>query len=448
MKIPTLSICRAILGVLILCGSMEIAPLLAQTNNDWMRRQQQEQIRQQQRDQARNQAQEEARQQQRDHARDQARQQQRESDLRRQREEATQRQRQEDRQRQQAQPRPQRDQGRQQQTQQPQQQQQRALGTVQPGSNKPTGMVFSNGVARLARPLTAAEISRGFTGKVTPDGRALVKFQNRVFIVPASRIAGLSARLAMQKQHRAASLAATAQRTALNEQIRKIAVVSAPPPSNHTPHDAGNSPPARGGGGNGGNNGGGGNGDNDCANPPCTSFNEAAKRPGPVQVVASPVVQARIDAARVARLQDRNNERTAEKAGQQVVSIDFAHVIGADIRADGTPTGGHSLESGDVRVVPGTESMPDSTGVYQAKVEIRDRNNPSMWIEKRAKEHTMFPKSWSAERIKVELEGAWMSKELHPEKPGMWQGETPSGVKVEGFLTPRITAYPLYREGR
>src|SRR5437016_3412058 len=35
-------------------------------------------------------------------------------------------------------------------------------------------IVFSNGVAKRTRPLTAAEISRGYTGKMTGDGRALV----------------------------------------------------------------------------------------------------------------------------------------------------------------------------------------------------------------------------------------------------------------------------------
>lgn len=55
--------------------------------------------------------------------------------------------------------------------------------------NRPTDRVmFSNGVAKLTRPLTAAEMKRGYTGKQTEDGRALVKFQGRVFAVPASRL--------------------------------------------------------------------------------------------------------------------------------------------------------------------------------------------------------------------------------------------------------------------
>lgn len=49
-------------------------------------------------------------------------------------------------------------------------------------------MTFSNGVAKLTRPLTPAEIKRGYTGKLTADGRALVQFQGRVFAVPAARV--------------------------------------------------------------------------------------------------------------------------------------------------------------------------------------------------------------------------------------------------------------------
>lgn len=49
----------------------------------------------------------------------------------------------------------------------------------------------SGGIAKLTRPLTPAEAKKGFTGKVTADGRALVRFQGRVFAVPASTISGL-----------------------------------------------------------------------------------------------------------------------------------------------------------------------------------------------------------------------------------------------------------------
>lgn len=53
----------------------------------------------------------------------------------------------------------------------------------------PPGTTFtSNGIGKPVRPPTAAEAKRGFTGRVTDDGRALVKFQGRIYAVPASRI--------------------------------------------------------------------------------------------------------------------------------------------------------------------------------------------------------------------------------------------------------------------
>jgi len=70
-------------------------------------------------------------------------------------------------------------------------------------NNKQTGLAGTGANARLVRPLTPGEIQRGFTGRVTADGRALIKFQNRVVVVPASRVSGLSAKLAAQKRTQA-----------------------------------------------------------------------------------------------------------------------------------------------------------------------------------------------------------------------------------------------------
>lgn len=50
--------------------------------------------------------------------------------------------------------------------------------------------------------------------------------------------------------------------------------------------------------------------------------------------------------------------------------VDYDRIIGADYKADGTPTGAYTLLKGDVRIVPGTESPPDPNGVYQARVEV------------------------------------------------------------------------------
>lgn len=303
--------------LIILAALINTPPVWPQNNNDAMRRQQEEMRRQedmrrqQQMDEMRRQQQQEQIRRQQDDMRrqqeaqrqrqqqeDMRRQQQQRDEMRRQ-EEARQRQQQQDQQRQQTQrqqqqqqqqtqQRQQQDQNRQQQqTQQRQQQQQRAVGTMQSGSNKPTGMTFSNGVARLTRPLTAAEISRGFTGKLTADGRALIKFQNRVFAVPASRISGLSAKLAAQQR---AARWSPQQGTAINASIRKIAQTSVKSSGNREAQpggNGGNQPTAGGGGGNNSGNkppptsGGDGGGKKDCSNPPCTPVNHVSGNNSP-----------------------------------------------------------------------------------------------------------------------------------------------------------------------
>jgi hypothetical protein len=129
--------------------------------------------------------------------------------------------------------------------------------------------------------------------------------------------------------------------------------------------------------------------------------------------------------------------------------IDMAHIIGADFnRRTGEPTGGHSLLKGDVRIVPGSESAPDATGVYRAHVQMADPQRPGQWLTKTDRNgqpmfNTMFPKDWTTERITTELDAAWNSP-TKTKKGEKWSALTPSGVRVEGYLAPRVTAYPVY----
>lgn len=129
--------------------------------------------------------------------------------------------------------------------------------------------------------------------------------------------------------------------------------------------------------------------------------------------------------------------------------IDMEHIVGADFnRRTGLPTGGHTLLNGDVRVIPGSESAPDATGVYRAHVQMADPSRPGQWVTKtdrngKPMQNTMFPKSWNAERVAFELDAAWNSpnKTIRGDK---WSALTPSGVRVEGYTAPRVTAYPVY----
>ena len=126
--------------------------------------------------------------------------------------------------------------------------------------------------------------------------------------------------------------------------------------------------------------------------------------------------------------------------------VDYDHIIGADYTKAGKPTGGHTLLNGDVKIVAGTESIPDATGVYKATIQIPDPQNPGQWITKTSNGsiNTMFPKVWDEARIKAEVDAAWNS----PSKiviGDKWSSVTPSGVKVEGFISPRTTVYPVYQ---
>lgn len=126
--------------------------------------------------------------------------------------------------------------------------------------------------------------------------------------------------------------------------------------------------------------------------------------------------------------------------------VNIAHAIGADYTKVGRPTGGHSLLNGDVRIVPGTESRPDAFGVYKATIQVPHPQNTDQWITKTSNNsmNSMFPKDWDAIRIQSEIDAAWNSKNkiINGNK---WISFTPSGVKVEGFISPRTTVYPIYQ---
>ena len=56
----------------------------------------------------------------------------------------------------------------------------------------------------------------------------------------------------------------------------------------------------------------------------------------------------------------------------------------------------------------------------------------------------MFPKDWDENCIKKEVDAAWndLNKLVQADK---WISVTLSGVKVEGWILPRKTVYPVYQ---
>lgn len=138
------------------------------------------------------------------------------------------------------------------------------------------------------------------------------------------------------------------------------------------------------------------------------------------------------------------NLQASKKVNQITASIDFdGHILNAEIKRDGRVVGGHSTANGNITVLE-VIGNPDKNGVYDAKVAIADPNRLGEFLPKTNNDgvSTMFPDSWSADRIKVEIDSAYKNRTVVPNRPNMWQGVTPSGVEVTGFLKPDTTVYP------
>ncbi|HDR1039758.1 TPA: EndoU domain-containing protein [Pasteurella multocida] len=83
-------------------------------------------------------------------------------------------------------------------------------------------------------------------------------------------------------------------------------------------------------------------------------------------------------------------------------------------------------------------------GVYEARVLIS--YCPEV-LEKKGNKgvSTMFPRTWTEDRLKVELEHAFRNRSRVADTKNKWEGTTKSGVKVEwiinkeGYLS---TVYP------
>ncbi len=215
--------------VVVAMGSAVVS-VSAQRNNDWWRRQQQQQQIQQQRQL------EQQRQQQRQQMQQQMREQMRQQMQQQMRQQMQQ-------------------QMQQQMRQQMQQQQRKQLGgtSLRANSQGPSAAVvskrsdqvlYSNGVAKLTRPLTPGEMRRGFTGRVTQDGRALVNVNGRVLAVPAARV-GIKLRNARAAQ---STQWTASKRASISSEIQRLAGVKL----KYGSGGGGRRPPTGGGNGGGG----------------------------------------------------------------------------------------------------------------------------------------------------------------------------------------------------
>ena len=56
----------------------------------------------------------------------------------------------------------------------------------------------------------------------------------------------------------------------------------------------------------------------------------------------------------------------------------------------------------------------------------------------------MFPKDWDNARIRAEVTSAWENRKIL--EANKWEGISESGVRIEGYVRPRRTAYPIYEK--
>ncbi|WP_447894317.1 EndoU domain-containing protein [Vreelandella sp. GE22] len=142
--------------------------------------------------------------------------------------------------------------------------------------------------------------------------------------------------------------------------------------------------------------------------------------------------------------EDALNARATRDVDSITAPIDFdGHILNGEVKRNGDVVGGHSIASGNVRVIPGTQSPPNTHGVYTAQIEVPDPLNPGKFLQKtnNGGVSTLFPDSWTADRVKVEVDAAFQNKVITGNK---WAGVTPSGVRVEGWMKPKATVYPKY----
>ena len=140
----------------------------------------------------------------------------------------------------------------------------------------------------------------------------------------------------------------------------------------------------------------------------------------------------------------------ADKLVNQVTApIDFdGHIINGKINTRGLAVGGHSMLGNNVRIDAYAAKNPISTnGVRNIVISVYDPST-GKWIQKvnrfgEVQLTTLFPESWSKNRIKVEIDIAYKNRIISQTRRNIWEGITPSGIKVEGYTAPNTTVYPL-----
>ena len=129
----------------------------------------------------------------------------------------------------------------------------------------------------------------------------------------------------------------------------------------------------------------------------------------------------------------KRTERFAEGA--------VKHIFNGEINKKGKAVGYHyeGLKGTDGRVIPGTKSAEDASGVYRAKVEVEGvrKKIPS----------TFFPKSWTPQQVVDAINTAYDRR--NPMQNGLYLANV-NGITIQIRLDPNgkiVTAYPHMMEG-
>ena len=148
------------------------------------------------------------------------------------------------------------------------------------------------------------------------------------------------------------------------------------------------------------------------------------------------------------------NTRGAEyyldlRAQKATAPINFnGHIINGEINARGFAVGGHSTAGVNNNVRIERLHSVSSNGVRTADISVFDQNTNQWKLKVKRdgitpQETTLFPENWSKSRIIVEVDIAYKNRTHSLLDPRKWEGRTPSGIKVEGYIAPNTTVYPL-----
>jgi hypothetical protein len=127
--------------------------------------------------------------------------------------------------------------------------------------------------------------------------------------------------------------------------------------------------------------------------------------------------------------------------------INVRHVFHGEINKRGSAVGFHhegSIGSQNYgRIVPGTKTPLNPNGVYKANVEVFNSNTGN-WTAK-GPQSSFYPQNWSRGRVLNETRSAFQNQTLV--KGNYWEGTSPSGVKIGGYLDKKgdiNTSFPIY----